>query len=293
MARRCFGTAPVPKRAYLFQGCKDPIRAQLILCSVVLAITADNVDGPPTLFTTYDTSAGLTGCKIWEVARATSAATTFFKPIRVGRDDVNFIDAAFGYNNPCEVLLEEARRQYPGDRKLRILSIGTGLGDTSSISKTRTSIIKALKKMATSSKKVAMRLENQFGGSGQYYRFNVDRGLQDVTLSDWDKVSEISAHTKNFLSENQKPIQEFVDVFIDTTCEHRAQLQNVTTQARELPSAATIDATNTIPNSSMNSQYYEMKFVHGQQLIRMFIYRSKYRSEVSYTASEKQTLRWT
>ncbi|KAK3326112.1 acyl transferase/acyl hydrolase/lysophospholipase, partial [Apodospora peruviana] len=127
--------------------------------AAVLAITKDNVDARPTLFTTYDTSAALHGCTIWEVARATSAATTFFKPIRTGRDGIEFVDAGFGYNNPCEVLVEEAQRQFSGRRSLRVLSIGTGLGDVVAIGNTRLSIITALKKMATSSKKVAASLD--------------------------------------------------------------------------------------------------------------------------------------
>lgn len=180
----------------------------------VLAITKDNVDARPTLFTTYDTSAALHGCTIWHVARATSAATTFFKPIKVGRDDIEFIDAGFGYNNPCEVLVEEAQRQFPERRALRVLSIGTGLGDVVAIGNTRVSIITALKKMATSSKKVAASLDDRYGESGQYYRFNVDQGLQDITLSDWEKASTISAHTRNYLSDNQRTIKKFVDDFI-------------------------------------------------------------------------------
>ncbi|KAK1623459.1 acyl transferase/acyl hydrolase/lysophospholipase [Colletotrichum phormii] len=177
---------------------------------VVLAITKDNVDAPPTLFTTYDESTGFDGCLIWQVARATSAATTFFKPIRVGRDGVEFIDAGFGYNNPCEILIDEARRQFPSRPQIQVLSIGTGLGDVVSIGNTRMGIIRALKNMATSSKKVAMRLEDQYGDSGQYFRFNVAQGLQDVTLSDWEKSSTISAHTRNYLLETRRQIQQFI-----------------------------------------------------------------------------------
>ncbi|KAK3933490.1 FabD/lysophospholipase-like protein [Diplogelasinospora grovesii] len=141
--------------------------------TVVLAITKDNVDARPTLFRIYDTSAALYSYTIWEVVWATSAATTFFKPIRVGRDGIKFINAGFGYNNPYEVL-------FPERRLLQVLSIGTGLRDVVTIGNTRMSIITALKKMATSSKK----------------------GLQDITLSDWEKASKISAYTRNYLSDN-------------------------------------------------------------------------------------------
>ncbi|KAL1842459.1 hypothetical protein VTJ49DRAFT_5196 [Mycothermus thermophilus] len=182
--------------------------------TVVLAITKDNVDARPTLFTTYNTSMALSGCTIWQVARATSAATTFFKPIHIGRDDVEFIDAAFGYNNPCEVLIEEARQRFPGRPLGQVVSIGTGLGDVVSIDDTRFSIIKALKEMATTSKAVAGRLDDRFGGDGRYVRFNVERGLEDTTLSDWNKASSISAHTRNYLSDNRRAVDQFVATFL-------------------------------------------------------------------------------
>ncbi|KAH7162472.1 acyl transferase/acyl hydrolase/lysophospholipase [Dactylonectria estremocensis] len=185
--------------------------------TVVLAITKDNVDALPTLFTTYDTSTGLEECTIWQVARATSAATTFFKPIRVGRDDIEFVDAGFGYNNPCEVLITEAKKQFPSRDEMRVISIGTGLGDVVAIGKTRTSILKALKKMATTSKKVAPRLDEELGDGGTYFRFNVDRGLEDVTLSDWEKSSNISSHTRNYLNENRRAIKKCVDSISNTT----------------------------------------------------------------------------
>ncbi|KAF4452130.1 Acyl transferase/acyl hydrolase/lysophospholipase [Fusarium austroafricanum] len=185
-------------------------RGEACTKTVVLAITKDNVDTLPTLFKTYDTSASLDGCTIWQVARATSAATTFFKSIQVGRDDIEFIDAGFGYNNPCEVLIRETKNHFPERKEMLVLSIGTGLGDVASIKDTRTSILKALKKMATTSKKVALSLDEQFGESGMYYRFNVDRGLEDISLSDWESTSTILSHTHNYLNENSRIIDRFI-----------------------------------------------------------------------------------
>jgi hypothetical protein len=96
---------------------------------------------------------------------------------------------------------------------MRVLSIGTGLGDVVTIANTRLSIINALKEMATSSKKVAARLDGRYGDDGQYHRLNVDQGLQDITLSDWDKASRISAHTRNYITENERAISKFVENF--------------------------------------------------------------------------------
>lgn len=181
--------------------------------SVVLAITKDNVDAPPTLFKTYDTSAAFDTCTLWQVARATAAATTFFKSISVGRDGIEFVDAGFGYNNPCDILIQEAQREFPDRTQMRILSVGTGLGDIVAIKDRRLYIVDALKKMATSSKKVAATLAHRYSESGEYYRFNVDQGLQDITLSDWKQASTISAHTRNYLSEQSMAIEKFVEVF--------------------------------------------------------------------------------
>ncbi|KAI1187709.1 acyl transferase/acyl hydrolase/lysophospholipase [Nemania serpens] len=188
--------------------------------TVVLAITKVNVDALPTLFTTYDASNSYESCTIWQVARATSAATTFFESIALGRDNVEFIDAAFGHNNPCEVLIEEAERQFPAHGGLRVLSIGTGLGDVATV-KGRRDILKALKKMATTSTIVAEKLNRRYAASGHYYRFNVDRGLQDITLSDWEKASTISGHTKNYLEHNRMAIEKSVDSF--SNCPQRQQ----------------------------------------------------------------------
>lgn len=151
------------------------------------------------------------------MARATSAATTFFKSIKVGRDDVEFIDAGFGHNNPCEALIDEARRQFGHHCPWQALSIGTGLGDVVSIKDSHRSIMKALKKMATSSTTVANRLRDTYENDGCYYRFNVDRGLQDITLSDWERSSNISSHTSHYLRENRGTIEKFVNSLVNTT----------------------------------------------------------------------------
>ena len=60
--------------------CTHPI--DISRYSVVLAITKSNVRAMPTLFKSYEETQSLKDCAIWEVARATSAATTFFESIK-------------------------------------------------------------------------------------------------------------------------------------------------------------------------------------------------------------------
>jgi patatin-like phospholipase/acyl hydrolase len=64
-------------------------------------------------FKTYNIDDDFKDCKIWEIARATSAATTFFDSVPCGRQGIEFIDAGFGHNNPSEKLLSEAQSIFP------------------------------------------------------------------------------------------------------------------------------------------------------------------------------------
>ena len=62
---------------------------------------------------------------IWQVARATSAAPTYFLPIEI--DDVLYGDGGTGWNNPTREAIAEARNIW-SDRPIGVLvSIGTGL----------------------------------------------------------------------------------------------------------------------------------------------------------------------
>jgi hypothetical protein len=75
-------------------------------------------------------------CKIWEAARATTAATAYFAPMNI--NGVDYIDAGIYWNNPIKHLLQEAHglwspvRHYalhnsPDALHLScIISIGTG-----------------------------------------------------------------------------------------------------------------------------------------------------------------------
>jgi patatin-like phospholipase/acyl hydrolase len=51
----------------------------------------------------------LNSVKIWEVCRATSAASSFFDPIAVGRYEEEFVDGGIGANNPVTELWNQAQ----------------------------------------------------------------------------------------------------------------------------------------------------------------------------------------
>ena len=83
----------------------------------VVAKTQANINAPPTVFRTYRShQVRPSQCFVWQAARATSAAPTFFKPISIDRPRpaITYIDGGMGYNNPSELALNEAKRLWPG-----------------------------------------------------------------------------------------------------------------------------------------------------------------------------------
>ncbi|KKF94957.1 Vegetative incompatibility protein HET-E-1 [Ceratocystis platani] len=134
----------------------------------------------------------------------------------IGRDKEQFIDAKYGYNNPCEVLIGEAEKAFPG-RKMMILSIGTGLGDVVEISDSKDSVFRAYSKVATTSKQVDLRLREKHSSTGGYYRLNVENGLEDVAPPDSQDPSNIAGHTRNYLGENKNLVADFARAFVSGT----------------------------------------------------------------------------
>jgi hypothetical protein len=73
----------------------------------------------------------LNSVKIWEACRATSAASSFFDHIAIGRYKEEFVDGATGANNPVPELWNQAQLMWgpePLEGKVQCLvSIGTGV----------------------------------------------------------------------------------------------------------------------------------------------------------------------
>ncbi|KII90274.1 hypothetical protein PLICRDRAFT_107777, partial [Plicaturopsis crispa FD-325 SS-3] len=149
-------------------------------------------------------------CAIWEAGRATSAAPTFFKPISVATPTLEtFIDGGLGCNNPTQELLDEAKLVFPGRRIACVVSIGTGHAKTIAIPPPGhfslqqllpADAIKAMIAIATDCETVAEEMAKRFGDTpGVYWRFNVEQGMQKITLAEWEKMSEVATHTNQYI----------------------------------------------------------------------------------------------
>jgi predicted acylesterase/phospholipase RssA len=94
----------------------------------VVAQMAQHVTAPPTVFRSYHAEGvSKSKCAIWEAARATSAAPSFFKPMTVGNPPppITYVDGGLGYNNPAKLAVIEATAIWPG-KQICLVSLGTG-----------------------------------------------------------------------------------------------------------------------------------------------------------------------
>ena len=128
---------------------------------------------------------------IWKVARATSAAPSYFEPAKI--DGLKYLDGGFGANNPGHEVYREVQRMNNNSANAIgvLVSIGTGLNDTSGritdgIGLSRyLNYVNFMKKWATDAEKTHDYLTELIGNKFPYYRLNVDRGIGNMKLDEW------------------------------------------------------------------------------------------------------------
>jgi predicted acylesterase/phospholipase RssA len=148
----------------------------------------------------------LNSVKIWEACRATSAATTFFEPIAIGRFEEEFVDGATGANNPVTELWNEAQLMWgpePLDGRVQcVVSIGTGIPSLKPFGDDVLHIGQTLAAIATETEQTAERFrrdKSYLDNGGRYFRFNVVRGLEEIGLEESRKKKEIAAATRRYV----------------------------------------------------------------------------------------------
>lgn len=156
---------------------------------------------------------------IWKVARATTAAPTFFDPIAI--DGVVYGDGGTGWNNPTTEAIAEAHALWPGREIGCIVSIGTGLESSNQLGVTQSTSVgskiftslapKASFKIqvakycvasATSCEKIHHDVSTNLPyiiPYENYFRFNVPQGMSDIGLEEWKKIGEVVSMTQDYM----------------------------------------------------------------------------------------------
>jgi hypothetical protein len=122
---------------------------------------------------------------VWQVARAATAATFYFKEISFKRNPVGgtrthfFSDGGFGANNPTLLGIREIELLYGKDRVGAVVSVGTSRSDDSD-GKGLIARFKKIANQATNPEQVA----DELSGRQLYWRFNDKTGI-GVELDEW------------------------------------------------------------------------------------------------------------
>ncbi|KAL7626416.1 hypothetical protein AAE478_003188 [Parahypoxylon ruwenzoriense] len=150
-------------------------------------------------------------CRIWEAARATSAAPNFFDPITFS-NGCTFRDGALRNNNPIFELIDEIRIEFPDREVSCIVSIGTGVPASIIVRNGLTSVAKACAKITTDTQNVARRFEEVYCSPGakyrgKYFRYNISRGVEDVRLDEWEKGDIMMSNARSYLREEAEALK--------------------------------------------------------------------------------------
>lgn len=163
---------------------------------------------------------------IWQVARATSAAPTYFLPIEI--DDVLYGDGGTGWNNPTKEAIAEARNIWPNRPIGIVVSLGTGLEEALRLNDASKEVpevaqtllentfpahgfklavadyaIKCLTSCELIHREVAEHCEREIL-QGNYFRLNVTQGMSSIGLAEWDKLKEMIALTNRHMDSGDK-----------------------------------------------------------------------------------------
>jgi hypothetical protein len=83
-----------------------------------------------------------------------------------------------------------------------------------------TKLITVLKKIATDCETTANGLRTRFKDLEKFYfRFNVVHGAEGISLEEWDKMGELTEHTKAYMADVS--ISKAIDEVVDMLCKPR------------------------------------------------------------------------
>lgn len=176
---------------------------------------------PPVLLRSYDSRREPPPefeCTIWQAGRATSATGLAFKPIQIGQ--YVFIDEGSGTFNPAPQALDEAVvNEWPGRELGVFVSVGTGkrpagtnaqqhewwegfFGDAlGTFAEARRRLISKIEGCEDIHQKMLSDyLAKRNVKKENYYRLNVEVGVGEFGMNEWNRLVDISTNTRRYLS---------------------------------------------------------------------------------------------
>jgi len=131
----------------------------------------------------------------------------YFKGVQFNEKGEKWCDGGLRRNNPInEALAELSRERDWKDKKVGcIVSLGTGVAKSLSVSSNLASILKGAVAIMTDSDDTARVFSSSELGmelfrTNRYFRFSVPQGMQDLQLDEWKETERMRALTTDYLS---------------------------------------------------------------------------------------------
>ncbi|KAJ5295232.1 hypothetical protein PENANT_c001G02174 [Penicillium antarcticum] len=157
-------------------------------------------------------------CTVWQAGRATSATGLAFKPIQIGQHV--FIDEGPGTYNPAPQILDEAVvNEWPGREVGVFISVGTGkrpagtnnrqhewwedfFGDAlGTFAEARRRLITKIEGCEDIHNEMLRdRLAKRNVPEDNYFRLNVEVGVGEFGMNEWNRLADISTNTRQYLA---------------------------------------------------------------------------------------------
>ncbi|KAK5994886.1 Phospholipase A I [Cladobotryum mycophilum] len=181
---------------------------------------------PPVMLRSYDSRREPPpefDCKIWQAGRATCAIGLAFKPVQIGQS--LFHDEGYGTFNPSPEALDEAViNEWPGREIGVFVSVGTGKRPRGSDSNQHLWYEGFMGEFADARRKLIAKMEGcekiheymlrehlikRGVNAEHYYRLNVEIGVGEFGMNEWNRLGEISNGTRRYMGrdDEQKMIQ--------------------------------------------------------------------------------------
>jgi hypothetical protein len=134
-------------------------------------------------------------------------------------------DGGLHYNNPVRILMDESKRVWDystGRRAGFILSLGTGKRSLSTVGDNLIEIIKSLETIITDTEETAEMFANEVADTPaaerpDYFRFNVDHGLENIGLEEWKQSERLSEASSAYLKAYRREVESCADALLTST----------------------------------------------------------------------------
>jgi predicted acylesterase/phospholipase RssA len=140
--------------------------------------------------------------KIWDAARATSAAPFYFPTAVIAGQ--KFWDGGLANNNPVQEVWAEAESLFPDKLINCFVSLGTGFSER----KPRKSLLpvlgkgKKILKSVTNTQRVHYQVLERTTAKGiSYFRFNISTAQDEIGLADYHLQSTLEGYTNTYLAD--------------------------------------------------------------------------------------------